>query len=273
MKKTYLITAIISMLCFILLSHDLKSQDVQDTMFYNEFYSEAIRGNHYYMQVKTMADDGYILRTYYANGQLKTEQIFKGEETPLLEGPTITYSEDGRIIGTNNFRKGSYEGEQKKYYDSGALYYVENYINWKQHGERIVYYEDGSLKRKESFEYDKLVYGNCYSMDGKDTTWFPFYEHPQFSGGEEQRIRYLVDNIKYPRKARRMNISGMVYLTFLVRKSGEVTDVEIVRGVHPLLDEEAMRVVKKMPPWKPGKQDGKPVNTRFNMPIKFTLAG
>lgn len=273
MKKAYLISAIITLLCIIMLSPGLKSQDIRDTIFYDKLYNEATRGNHYYMQVKTMTDDGFILRTYYANSQLKTEETYKGKDTPLIEGPTITYSEDGKIKQINNFSKGAYEGEQKRYYDSGALYYVENYMDQKQHGERIVYYEDGSLKRKESFENDKLVYGNCYSMDGKDTTYFPFYEFPEFNGGENQRIRYLVDNIKYPRKARRMNISGMVYLTFLVRVDGEVTDVEVLRGVHPLLDEEAIRVVKKMPPWKPGKQDGKPMNTRFNMPIKFTLAG
>ncbi|HPF65247.1 hypothetical protein, partial [Lentimicrobium sp.] len=132
MRKSYLITAIITMLCFILLSPGLKSQEIQDTTFYDELYNEATRGNHYYMQVKTMADDGFILRTYYANGQLKTEQIFKGSDTPLLEGTTVTYSEDGKIIGTNNYRKGSYEGEQKSYYDSGALYYVENYMDQKQ---------------------------------------------------------------------------------------------------------------------------------------------
>ena len=273
MKKAYLISAIITLLCVIMLSPGLKSQDIRDTIFYDKLYNEATRGNHYYMQVKTMTDDGFILRTYYANGQLKTEQIFKGSDTPLLEGTTVTYSEDGKIIGTNNYRKGSYEGEQKSYYDSGALYYVENYMDQKQHGERIVYYKDGSLKRKETFENDKLIYGNCYSIEGKDTTYYPFYEHPRFKGGEQRRIRYLINNINYPRKAREMNISGIVYLTFLVRVNGKVTDVEVLRGVHPLLDEEAIRVVKKMPPWKPGKQDGKPMNTRFNMPIKFTLAG
>jgi protein TonB len=226
------------------------------------------------MQVKSMVDDGYILRTYYANGQIETEVFYsKVGDIELIEGPTITYSEDGKILQTNNYCKGSYEGEQKRYYLSGALYLVENYRMQKLHGERIVYYENGSLKRNELFENDKLIYGNCYSIEGKDTTYFPFYEFPEFKGGDSQRIRYLVDNIKYPRKARRMNISGTVYLTFLVRKDGEVTDVDILRGVHPLLDEEAMRVVKIMPNWKPGKQDGKSVTIRFNMPIKFTLAG
>ena len=64
-----------------------------------------------------------------------------------------------------------------------------------------------------------------------------------------------------------------VYVTFVVERSGAVTDVKILRGIGGGCDEEAVRVVKNMPKWEPGKQRGKPVRVQFNMPIKFTLAG
>jgi len=98
-------------------------------------------------------------------------------------------------------------------------------------------------------------------------------EAPSFPGGDAARIRFLQENIKYPQIARESSIQGTVYVTFVVEKSGQVTDVRVLRGIGGGCDEEAVRVIKAMPKWNPGKQRGKPVRVQFNMPIKFTLAG
>jgi protein TonB len=98
-------------------------------------------------------------------------------------------------------------------------------------------------------------------------------ESPSFPGGDEARIRFLTENIKYPQIARESSIQGTVYVTFVVEKNGNVTDVRVLRGIGGGCDEEAIRVIKAMPKWSPGKQRGKPVRVQFNMPIKFTLAG
>lgn len=94
---------------------------------------------------------------------------------------------------------------------------------------------------------------------------------PEFPGGEEARIQFLRDNIKYPQMARESGIQGTVYVTFVVEPDGRVTGVRVLRGIGGGCDEEAIRVVKAMPRWIPGKQRGKPVRVQFNMPIKFTL--
>ena len=96
---------------------------------------------------------------------------------------------------------------------------------------------------------------------------------PAFPGGDASRMKFLQENIKYPQMARESGIQGTVYVTFVVERSGAVTDVKILRGIGGGCDEEAVRVVKNMPKWEPGKQRGKPVRVQFNMPIKFTLAG
>ncbi len=96
---------------------------------------------------------------------------------------------------------------------------------------------------------------------------------PSFPGGDAARMKFLQDNIKYPQMARESGIQGTVYVTFVVERSGAVTDVKILRGIGGGCDEEALRVVRNMPKWEPGKQRGKPVRVQFNMPIKFTLAG
>ena len=94
---------------------------------------------------------------------------------------------------------------------------------------------------------------------------------PSFPGGDKARIRFLNENIAYPTMARESGIQGRVYVTFVVERNGIVTDVKILRGIGGGCDEEAIRVVKAMPRWIPGKQRGKPVRVQFTLPIKFTL--
>ena len=96
-------------------------------------------------------------------------------------------------------------------------------------------------------------------------------EWPSFPGGEEARLRFLSENIRYPQMAREAGIQGTVFLTFVVERDGSVTDVRIVRGIGGGCDEEAIRVVRNMPRWTPGRQRGQPVRVQFNMPIRFVL--
>lgn len=96
-------------------------------------------------------------------------------------------------------------------------------------------------------------------------------EMPSFPGGEGEMYKYIGKNIEYPRMAKESGISGRVFVTFVVEKDGSVTDVQVLRGIGGGCDEEAIRVIKSMPSWKPGKQRGKPVRVQYRMPIKFTL--
>lgn len=94
---------------------------------------------------------------------------------------------------------------------------------------------------------------------------------PSFPGGEAKLFEYLGKNIKYPQIAKEAGISGIVYVNFVVDTNGEITDVKVLRGIGGGCDEEAMRVVKNMPKWSPGKQRGKPVKVSYNLPIRFSL--
>jgi periplasmic protein TonB len=96
-------------------------------------------------------------------------------------------------------------------------------------------------------------------------------EQPGYPGGEEARIGFLQQNIKYPEEAKELGIQGKVFVTFVVEIDGSITDVRVLRGIGGGCDEEAIRVVKSMPKWVPGKQRGVPVRVQFNLPIKFTL--
>jgi len=96
-------------------------------------------------------------------------------------------------------------------------------------------------------------------------------EMPDFPGGDDARMKFLMKNLKYPKDARENNIEGVVYIEFVVEKDGSLTNIKVKRGIGGGCDEESIRVVKLMPNWKPGKQRGEYVRTQFILPFKFIL--
>jgi protein TonB len=96
---------------------------------------------------------------------------------------------------------------------------------------------------------------------------------PSFPGGDGAMLSFLGKNIKYPTLAKESGIQGTVYVTFVVEKDGSVSNVKVLRGIGGGCDEEAIRVVKSMPKWTPGKQRGKPVKVQYNLPCRFVLQG
>jgi len=94
---------------------------------------------------------------------------------------------------------------------------------------------------------------------------------PEFIGGADALDQFVKANLKYPADARAKGIQGKVYVQFVVEKDGSITNVAVRRGVNPLLDAEAVRIAKLLPPFKPGSMRGKKVRTRYTLPITFTL--
>lgn len=94
---------------------------------------------------------------------------------------------------------------------------------------------------------------------------------PEFPGGQEALNRFLVRNIKYPLLAQENGIQGRVICQFVVNSDGSIVDIAVVRGVEESLDKEAMRVIKSMPKWTPGRQGGKNVRVKYTLPIRFKL--
>ena len=96
-------------------------------------------------------------------------------------------------------------------------------------------------------------------------------QQPEFEGGVQALMTYLGENIRYPMAAQKANVQGRVFVSFVVTKKGDIADGTILKGIGFSCDEEAIRVVSRMPNWKPGSQSGIPVNVRYNLPINFQL--
>ena len=94
---------------------------------------------------------------------------------------------------------------------------------------------------------------------------------PEFPGGDQAMMQFVADNVKYPQEAIDKEISGRVMVGFVVEKDGSISDVKVVKGIGGGCDEEAVRVVKAMPKWKPGMDKGKPVRVSYMMPFSFKL--
>ena len=96
-------------------------------------------------------------------------------------------------------------------------------------------------------------------------------EMPSFPGGLNGLMTFLSQNMVYPVTAQENGVQGRVIVSFVVETDGSITDVKVARSVDPSLDREAMRVVKAMPKWTPGKKDGKPVRVKYTVPVVFRL--
>ena len=96
-------------------------------------------------------------------------------------------------------------------------------------------------------------------------------EQPEFPGGMAECYKWIGKNLNYPTISAENGVQGRVTVNFVVNADGSIVDVKVVRGVDPYLDKEAIRVVSKMPKWKPGKQRGKAVRCSFNLPVRFKL--
>ncbi len=123
---------------------------------------------------------------------------------------------------------------------------------------------DSEIKREIDEETRVDDSNTLYSMAAVEVM-------PQFPGGEAALYKYIADNLRYPANAQEDGVSGRVIVQFTVNKSGNISDVSVIRSRHPSLDREAVRVVRSMPRWNPGKQNGHPVNVIYTLPVTFRL--
>ena len=123
-------------------------------------------------------------------------------------------------------------------------------------------------------EYEMTV--NEFAKEDKATkdeqVYYVVEKSPEFPGGVKALENFMIKNLKYPEELKESGISGMVIVSFIIDTDGSIKDIKIIRGLDPLLDQEAIRVIKLLPKWKPGIQNGKPVKTNYILPVRFTIS-
>jgi protein TonB len=223
--------------------------EAQDTTYYKN-YEKSVKSeaDSYVVLTKDAADTNKVTeKKYYISGKQKAYTYY------------------------TNYKEGIAEGTSTYWFENGNKKWETTRINGKTHGKFNTWWENGKVKREEVYENGEQKSAICFDENGNEVPFYSYEQMPVYPGGEQAMMQFIRDSIIYPKAARTDNIQGTVYVTFVVEKDGSLSDVRILRGAHPLLDAEALRVVKSMPVWSPGKQDGTPVRVQFNLPVKYTL--
>lgn len=221
-----------------------------DTTYLDGDWNKVTSSNYSFYQIITYnPTDSNLVgeKAYYKGGQIKLDRKY------------------------SNYKDGEFDGKYLDYYESGQVRKDIDYKDGKLNGKRITYWNKGNPKRIDVYENNKLIDGKCFDLNGKEVIYYEYEKMPHFPGGNNGLIKYIKKQIKYPEMSKDNGLSGTVYVSFIIEKDGKVSSVKILRGVNNELDEEAMRVVRKLPKWEPGIQDDEAVRVSYNLPIKYNI--
>jgi len=266
------------LISFIFLFHLGYSQN--DTTIYYKANHKPAPGKEdalNFTKVKKKKENEYKL----SYSSKKGDRWIKSKHTRIL-----TIENDSTIKILNQFTRNEYF---KTFKPLGDYFYIKEYhkngnlrieglskSNIYNHWEGQVkeYYESGELASVCRYKNNQLRGNRNWLKSGK-----PFLDNiydrvdvmPQFPGGEKILMKYLSENIKYPKEAEKKKFQGRVIVSFVVDIDGKVIGTHVINPVHPLFDSEGMRVVSEMPDWSVGLLDGKPVRVGYQVPINFRL--
>ncbi|NOZ47357.1 MAG: energy transducer TonB [Chlorobi bacterium] len=131
--------------------------------------------------------------------------------------------------------------------------------------------EDPIIEDSEVDQYTQIEPVDFNDEEAEDIPFYGSAVLPEFPGGERALRQFIKDNIQFPEIAKEIHLTGKVYLHFVVTKTGKIGKIEVLRSVDPVLDNEAIRVIKLLPKWNPGLQAGKPVSVWYSIDINFQL--
>jgi TonB family protein len=230
-------------------------------------------------------------REWYANGYLKKEENYSNG---LKDGVQKEWDSTNVLISEVNYSNGLLHGSAKDWYANGQLKSCANFLGDTLNGAVEGWYDNGQINYKYESKHESVWYGNgqllCerfYPEHLKDSIKENFwnasgeeidksssslnFEDGSFPGGIDSMFRWILENVTYPEYAREMNISGRVYIAFVVENSGRISSVEIFKSTADVFNEESLFLIRKMPNWVPSKINGVPTRISFILPITFQL--
>jgi TonB family protein len=231
-----------------------KAQDTLVTFYDSDWHEIKSEKNAvYYRKLYQLSEDTWQAKDYFIGGNLQMTGQFKTQAAKEEKGVFIYYYKNGQIESTGLYVNGHKDGE------------------WK------AYYSDGKIKSEAIWDNQSCIIEKKWDEDGQMTVKenpYNFAEvNPEFPGGDAAMSKFIQENFKYPEKAREKGEEGTVYVEFVVKKDGSIAEVKTVLSASRLLDAEAERVIKAMPKWKPGEQNGEAVSVRYTVPFKCSLGG
>ncbi len=241
----------------------------------------------------------YRLQRYHVDTeQLTLKATYRTEELTELHGYYEERWDDGQVVTAGVYAEGLKTGPwRESIYKSGVyvsglkegvwqtfdkdsrLIRTVHYLAGDRHGETIQYDSLGAEKLKEVYERGELI------STTRDTSLMIIEEMPRFPGCEDQELdrdelqscsqlallQYVYGSLSYPMRSKELGIEGKALLSFTIKKDGSVSDIKILNGLAKDIEREISKLVRDMPQWRPGYQDGVPVDVQFTLPVRFKL--
>lgn len=237
----------------------------------------------YFLLVALMTPSLYVSAqdtTYYnengdeipSSANASTYSILYYNNSPQ-NGVTIkTYSKSGKLEALKEFYDSHAIRLFREFYENGELHIDAAFDSLgRLNGVLKTFWRNGLPKRLDIYRDGDLVKGTCFNKEGKSITHFPFWQMPEFPGGDTALRRFLREKIEYPAISRNEHIQGKVIVQFIVDTNGNITNININKSVSKELDAEAIKVVKEIPRWIPGKMDGEKMGMEYYLPFNFSL--
>ena len=225
----------------------------QDTIrkYYDAHWHEVQKNDLYYYRIAVKnKDNTWSAKDYYKNGNIQMIGKYKADSLKIRFGRFVYFYKNGIKKNYGIFKNNRRDGV------------------WKWHR------EDGSVASVEHYKNGKFKFAEFYNKKGrkkiiKDSSLV--FKHAFFPGGQKGLLNFLSKNIRYPKEAKENNITGRVFISFTINTKGGVDNIYMARGVDATLDKEAIRVIKSMPKWKPGRFHNMICDINYTVPINFTL--
>lgn len=214
---------------------------------------------------KMEVEDGH----YYAIGKDRKRYVlnFKPQEVILFEKDEAYEAKCEEVAKDYKLHPENYEDVTVVRDDVVHSYTDKNGFEWLYETEGGGYHVLENEGVYMIFDEYKFI-----RKKEKAKTFETVEEMPEFPGGQEKLLAFLASHVKYPSKAMENGIQGRVIVGFVIAEDGSVVEPEVVKSIDPELDKEAIRVVKSMPKWKPGKKDGTPVRVSYKIPVTFRMS-
>ena len=292
-KKFYLMLMILA-----LFRAGARAQMIIDTMYFDNDWEQCAEPEASYYRIISASDSGAFLlhvadfylsgqvqmngsyrsirpdnkigvfTYYYENGQVQAREEY---DNNTLDGPYEEWYKDGTRKSSQILVDGKLNGNARTWNEEGIAELDVQYNMGKLHGYFISYYSDGTMARKDLYDNDVLVEGKCFDHSGNKIDYFPYIIEPSYSGGVKALQKFIKKELKYPSRAYKNGIEGVVEISFTVDEQGRCINPTIISGERKDFNEEAIRLVSSFPRWIPGKIDDQNAPIEVRIPIEFTV--
>ncbi len=238
-------------------------------LFYKEVQSDSII-KLYTIEYNILDSNIITITKFYPSGKINSKWSYTSLSDSIIDKYEMWYENENykRIFILNpilNHKK------VKKILSKSDNPYCFKHLTKYYNGELKTYWDNGQLKRHDVFTNGKQITSVTWDHDGSEVEYYDYFIPPEYPDGLQKLFKFIANTLKYPELAKQYNVQGRVLVSFVVEKDGSVSNIKIAKNAAKILDDEAIRIIKLLPNWKPGMTDGEKIKMTYKLPITFRI--